>query len=89
VAETILNYTEFGLSLHDSISAIRYHHQWQPDILTIDPPGPKPEVLAGLKKMGYDVRIKSVPCEVMGVTKEGNILRAVADPRDIGIGLAQ
>lgn len=89
VAETILNYTEFGLSLRDSISSIRYHHQWQPDILTIDPPGPRTDVLSGLKKMGYDVQIKPVSCIVMGVTKEGNILRAVSDPRDIGIGLAQ
>lgn len=88
VAETILNYTEFGLSLHDSISAIRYHHQWQPDVLTIDPPGPNPQVLSALKKMGYNVEVKRVPCIVMGVTKEGDTLRAVADPRDIGVGLA-
>jgi gamma-glutamyltranspeptidase/glutathione hydrolase len=89
VAETILNYVEYRLSLKDSISMIRYHHQWKPDVLTIDPPGPDSSVLSQLRGMGYNVEIKPVPCFVMGVTKEGDRLHAVADPRDIGIGLAQ
>ncbi|MES2768760.1 MAG: gamma-glutamyltransferase [Bdellovibrionota bacterium] len=89
VAQTILNYVEYGLSLKDSVSMIRYHHQWKPDVLTIDPPGPSSKVLADLQKMGYDIKLEHVPCHVMAVSKEDGILRAVADPRDIGVGLAQ
>lgn len=89
VAQAILNYVEFKLSLYDSISMIRYHHQWQPDVLSIDPPGPKSEVLRELKAMGYDVRIEPVPCNVMAVAKEGGKLHGVSDPRDIGISLAK
>lgn len=89
VAQTILNYVEFKLPLYDAVAMVRYHQQWQPDVLYVDPPGPRPEVLKQLKSMGYDVRIEPVGCYVMAVSKEGDKLRGVADPRDIGISIAK
>lgn len=89
VAQTILNYIEFGLPLKESVSMVRYHHQWKPDVLEIDPPGPKPEVLKELQSMGYQVKLDPVDCYVMAVSKEAEKLKAVADPRDIGVGLAR
>lgn len=89
VAQTILNYIEFKMPLYDSIASVRYHHQWQPDVLYIDPPGPRPEVLQELKTMGYDVRMEPIPCNVMAVTREGSTLHGVADPRDIGTSVAK
>jgi gamma-glutamyltranspeptidase/glutathione hydrolase len=89
VAQTILNYVEFKLPLYESVADIRYHHQWKPDILTIDPPGPSRDVLEKLKSMGYNVQLEPVPCNVMAVSREGGDLHAVADPRDIGTSLAR
>lgn len=89
VAQTILNYFEFKMPLYDAISAVRYHHQWQPDVLTIDPPGPAPEVLKNLQDMGYEVKVQPVGCTVMAVAKEGEMFHGVADPRDIGTSLAR
>jgi gamma-glutamyltranspeptidase/glutathione hydrolase len=88
-AQTILNYVEFGLPLYESVASIRYHHQWKPDVLAIDPPGPAPEVLIRLREMGYQVEIKPVGCNVMAVTREGDQLHGVADPRDIGTSVAK
>ncbi|MGZ3807772.1 MAG: gamma-glutamyltransferase [Bacteriovorax sp.] len=88
VAQTILNYLEFKLPLYESITSIRYHHQWLPDELDIDPPGPRADVLNSLQKMGHNIEIKAVPCNVMAVTKEGHFLHAVSDPRDIGTSTA-
>ncbi|WP_374029824.1 gamma-glutamyltransferase [Bdellovibrio bacteriovorus] len=89
VAQTILNYVEFKTSLYDAVTTVRYHQQWQPDVLYIDPPGPRKEVLEQLKRMGYNIKIEPVPCYVMAVAKEGDKLHGVADPRDIGISLAK
>lgn len=89
VAQAILNYVEFKTSLYDAIAMVRYHHQWQPDILYIDPPGPRLEVLDQLRAMGYDVRVEPVPCNVMAVSQEDGKLHGVSDPRDIGISLAK
>ena len=88
VSQTLLNYLEFKLPLFESVALIRYHHQWKPDVLDIDPPGPTGQTLSELLKMGYDVHINAVPCNVMAVTRENNIFHAVADPRDIGTSIA-
>lgn len=88
VAETILNYFEFKLPLYESVAAVRYHHQWQPDVLTIESPGPKISELNRLKAMGYTLELKSIPCNVMAVAADGKTLDAVSDPRDIGTSVA-
>ena len=88
VAQTILNYLEFKLPLFEAIALVRYHHQWKPDVLDIDPPGPESMILSELLKMGYEVHIKAVPCNVMAVTRENDLFHAVADPRDIGTSIA-
>jgi gamma-glutamyltranspeptidase/glutathione hydrolase len=85
VAQTIVNYFDFHLSLYESISAIRLHHQWQPDQLDVEAPGPRPADITQLQNFGYQVKVGSVPCSVNAVAREGLLLRGVADPRDIGI----
>lgn len=95
VAQTILNVLEFKLPLYKAVASIRYHHQWRPDVLMIDPPGPGAEALKELEKKGYKVELKPIGCTVMAVSaeegKEANtkILRALADPRDIGTSYAK
>lgn len=84
VAQTILNWTEFQMPLADAISTIRYHHQWKPDELSIEAPGPGEAVIKRLEKMGYQVKIKPIGCKVMAVARENGLLSAVSDPRDIG-----
>lgn len=89
VAQTILNVLEFHLPLFESVASIRYHHQWQPDVLQIDPPGPSLKVLSALQKMSYQIDIQPIGCTVQAVSEEGHMLHAVADPRDIGTSDAQ
>lgn len=89
VAQTLLNVLEFQQPLFESIASIRYHHQWQPDVLQIDPPGPAPQVLKELENLSYKVDIKPIGCTVQAVAEEGTTLHAVADPRDIGTSEAQ
>lgn len=89
VAQTILNYFEFKESLYDSIAMVRLHHQWQPDVLYLDPPGPQSKTLKQLQEMGYKVELEPILCNVMAVAKENNQLHGVADPRDIGTSVAK
>jgi gamma-glutamyltranspeptidase/glutathione hydrolase len=89
VAQTILNVLEFKLPLYESVASIRYHHQWQPDVLQIDPPGPGSTVMGELQKKGYKVDVRPIGCNVMAVSREGDTLHGVADPRDIGTSFAE
>ncbi len=90
-ALTIFNHLFFKQSLESSVKNIRIHHQWQPDILSIEKPGPPETELAKLKNMGYKIELGSVPCRVMSASLDtGNSeLTAVADPRDIGTAAAK
>jgi len=87
VTQTLLNYLEYNMPLYESVAAVRVHHQWKPDVLKIDAPGPSPEVVSQLKKMGYKVEIEpeAVECRVMAVAREGDTLVGVSDPRDAGM----
>lgn len=91
VAQTLLNYLGFGLPAWESVAAVRFHHQWQPDEIQMDAPGVSENVLAALERMGHKVSIKpnAVFCRTQLVAREGATLRAVADPRDWGYSIAR
>lgn len=89
VAQTILNYLEYGLPLYESLASVRFHHQWRPDELTIEPPGIGAKNRQALEKMGYKIKDAKVGCAVMAVAREGSTLRGVSDPRDFGQALGR
>jgi gamma-glutamyltranspeptidase/glutathione hydrolase len=89
VAQTILNHIEFQLPLYESVAAVRYHHQWQPDVLSLDSPGPHPSVIRELEAMGYKIQMKGIPCNVMATSLDNGIFSAASDPRDIGTSTAK
>jgi gamma-glutamyltranspeptidase/glutathione hydrolase len=56
VANIFLSATEGGLNIQQAVDAPRFHHQYLPDKLDLEP-GFSPEVVAGLRAMGYEVNI--------------------------------
>lgn len=91
VAETILNVLAYRLPPYEAVAGVRFHHQWQPDELQIDSPGPGAGVEAELTKMGYKLKVapNGVPCKVMLVVREGDLLHGVSDPRDAGTAVSR
>ena len=55
VFQTIVNVYEFGLSLPDALKAGRFHHQWLPDQINMEPEGLPEEVQNTLKSMGHTI----------------------------------
>lgn len=89
VAQTILNYLEFKLPPYESVASARYHQQWLPDELDIEPGKIPTTTIEQLKQMGHNVQEKAINCNVMAVAFEDNLFRAVSDPRDIGTSHAR
>jgi gamma-glutamyltranspeptidase/glutathione hydrolase len=91
VAQTILNYFAFGLPAYDAVASARLHHQWMPDRLDLESPGPGDQGLNELKKMGFETNLNVgvVPCRVEMVVREGDKLTGIADPRDAGKSWAE
>jgi gamma-glutamyltranspeptidase / glutathione hydrolase len=86
---TLLNYLEYGLPLYDSIATLRYHHQWKPDELLVENPSFEKSTARALEKMGHHIVVKDIGCRVQAVSREGELLHAVADPRYEGLAVAQ
>jgi len=84
VTQTILNYVEHELSLYDSITATRYHHQWQPNEIRIEESGLPKKTVRSLMRMGHQLNFKNLGCRVQAIAKEGSKLHAVSDPRGRG-----
>jgi gamma-glutamyltranspeptidase/glutathione hydrolase len=57
VANIFLSAAEFGLNIQQAVDAPRFHHQYQPDTLYLEP-GFSEETLASLRAMGYTLSIK-------------------------------
>lgn len=89
VTQTILNYFEHKLPLYESVASVRYHHQWAPDEIRVDPPGFSPTLTQKLRAMGHSVRVASLGCQVNAIAREGSQLHGVADPRGEGMSLGQ
>ena len=52
---TILGVVDYGLDVKASVSAPRFHQQWVPDVLYVEPQIPL-DVVEGLRRRGHDVK---------------------------------
>lgn len=61
VLQTILNVYEYKMSMQEAVNAPRFHHQWLPDEVILDPKGFSEEIISNLKKKGYQINLKNTP----------------------------
>ncbi|WP_457616245.1 gamma-glutamyltransferase [Lutibacter sp.] len=55
VMQTILNVYEFGFGMQEAVNAPRFHHQWLPDVITMEPKGFSATLIENLKQKGYHI----------------------------------
>jgi len=55
VLEVLVNVLDFGMNVQDAVNWPRFHHQWLPDELRMEP-GFSPDTVALLEKRGYTVK---------------------------------
>ncbi|HMC60337.1 MAG TPA: gamma-glutamyltransferase, partial [Candidatus Solibacter sp.] len=55
VLEVIVNVLDFHMNVQDAVDWPRFHHQWMPDELRVEP-GYSPDTVALLEKRGYTVK---------------------------------
>ena len=61
VLQTILNVTEFGMTMQQAVAAPRFHHQWLPDVVMFEPKKFDATLFDKLIAKGYVINPKNAP----------------------------
>jgi gamma-glutamyltranspeptidase/glutathione hydrolase len=83
VLEVMVNVLDFGMNVQDAVNWPRFHHQWMPDELRLEP-GYSPDTIALLEKRGYTVKLVSAQGEVAAIGFDNGWLEGAPDPRTEG-----
>lgn len=91
VMQAIINVHEFEMSMQEAVEAPRFHHQWLPDEIRVEPNAFNEELTHTLEEKGYIINTNRTP--VIGkvdaiLVKENGQLEGGADPRgdDTAVG---
>jgi gamma-glutamyltranspeptidase / glutathione hydrolase len=58
VFDVVLNVTEFGMNAREAVDAPRLHHQWLPDVATLEAGAVPEATLEILRAMGHNIRMQ-------------------------------
>ena len=77
--QTILNLIRFGLSPKAAVEASRVHHQWQPDLIYIEPSTKESQRLA-LREKGHTLKVRERFSAVQVISTLNGLAEGAADP---------
>ncbi len=88
VLQVVMNIIDHGMDLADAVGKPRFHHQWRPDRVLVEPFGFSPDTLATLEAMGHQnidtIRWGRGIGDANSVMRKDGDLLGVSDPRGAG-----
>ncbi|WP_452221172.1 gamma-glutamyltransferase [Lacinutrix salivirga] len=61
VMQTILNVHEYNMNMQEAVNAPRFHHQWLPDEIRMEPHSFSSKIITELKIKGYNINEENAP----------------------------
>ena len=90
VFQTISNVLDHGMSMQEAVDAPRFHHQWLPDAIMLEPKGFNDELQTALQERDYIIREEFAPVigKVNAILVRDDKLQAAGDRRgdDYAVG---
>ncbi len=88
VLQVVVNAIDHGMGVADAVGRPRFHHQWQPDVITYEALGISPDTLALLRARGHNNLRALGPGRGMGdansiMYRDGRFY-GTSDPRNLG-----
>ena len=84
VFEVMVNVMDFQMNVQDAVNAPRFHHQWRPDKLQLEP-GISPDTRSLLSQRGHILETINAICEMAAIQfEDGGWLAGASDPRTDG-----
>jgi len=88
VLQMIVNVIDHGMNIAEAANAPRMHHQWFPDVLTLEP-GFSPDTVRILQQRGHDVQnSRNSSGSTLTVGYSNGLFRGASDTRRPGAGSA-
>ncbi len=82
VLQNIINVVEYDMKMQESVNSCRFHHQWKPDTLFMEPSCFDTDIVNELKKSGHTLIEKEKIGRVDAILiHENGRLEGAADPR--------
>ncbi|MDI9409008.1 MAG: gamma-glutamyltransferase [Candidatus Pacebacteria bacterium] len=81
VLQTIINVIDYGMTVDQAIDAPRFHHQWQPDKVFIEPNGLPSPTRVQLEKMGHVIEVDTPWSHVAAILNDGKNYYGANDSR--------
>ncbi len=83
---TVLNWMRMGMGAQQAIDAPRFHNQWMPDILYVEPTMPR-ATIRKLEAMGYKVKANTWVAQdnAIGISPKNGERLGAPDPRRHGV----
>jgi gamma-glutamyltranspeptidase/glutathione hydrolase len=83
----VLGVVDYRLNVQAAVSAPRFHHQWRPDVLALEPDHPR-DVVERLRQIGHNVRVSDTPwssAQAVLWDRDQGIFWGASDPRSDGL----
>ncbi len=84
VLQIVVNIIDHGMSISEAVTQPRFHHQWMPDIVTIESGGFKGETLEQLRNKGHEIRERRAIGDANTAGWVADSAVGVSDPRNAG-----
>ncbi len=85
VTQVILDVLDYGMNVQQAVDFPRFHHQWMPDLLYLEPSGISTDTRRELENLGHQVNLGRALGHVGAIAIGSDGLTGAADSRSEGV----